>query len=53
MGMSGVVQDTEPGQAYFGIPARPAREAHKMNSALAKLPGLLSKLRRPEEVPVS
>ena len=45
MGMSGLAQDTEPGQAYFGTPARPARESHKMNSALAKLPGLLAKLR--------
>ncbi|HAZ08682.1 MAG TPA: UDP-3-O-(3-hydroxymyristoyl)glucosamine N-acyltransferase [Elusimicrobia bacterium] len=48
MGMSGLAQDTEPGQAYFGTPARPAREAHKMNSALARLPGLLARLRHPD-----
>ncbi|MFA6030546.1 MAG: UDP-3-O-(3-hydroxymyristoyl)glucosamine N-acyltransferase [Elusimicrobiota bacterium] len=48
MGMSGLAQDTEPGMAYFGIPARPAREMHKMNAALSKLPGLLSKLRHLE-----
>ncbi len=52
MGMSGLAQDTEPGQAYFGTPARPAREAHKMNSALAKLPGLLAKLRHLDTEPV-
>ncbi|OGS40681.1 MAG: hypothetical protein A2506_13055 [Elusimicrobia bacterium RIFOXYD12_FULL_66_9] len=52
MGMSGLAQDTEPGQAYFGTPARPARESHKMNSALAKLPGLLAKLRHLDAEPV-
>ena len=45
MAMSGLAKDTEPKQAYFGIPARPAREMHKMNSALARLPELLTKVR--------
>lgn len=45
MGMSGVAQDTEPKQHYFGTPARNAREMHKMNAALAKLPELLVKFR--------
>jgi len=45
MGMSAVAQDTEPKQHYFGIPARNAREMHKMNAALAKLPELMVRIR--------
>ena len=45
MGMSALSQDTEAKQAYFGIPARPAREMHKMHSALARLPELLTRVR--------
>ncbi|MBI5246894.1 MAG: UDP-3-O-(3-hydroxymyristoyl)glucosamine N-acyltransferase [Elusimicrobia bacterium] len=45
MGFSAVAQDTEPKQAYFGVPARPAREMHKMNAALAKLPELMTRVR--------
>jgi len=48
MGMSAVAQDTEPQQAYFGVPARSAREMHKMNAALAKLPEMLVKFRELE-----
>jgi UDP-3-O-[3-hydroxymyristoyl] glucosamine N-acyltransferase len=48
LGMSGVAQDTEPKQIYFGIPARNAREMHKMNAALAKLPEMLTKFRELE-----
>ncbi|MCX5795935.1 MAG: UDP-3-O-(3-hydroxymyristoyl)glucosamine N-acyltransferase [Elusimicrobia bacterium] len=48
MGMSGLAQDTEPGQAYFGTPALPAREAHKMHAALRRLPDLIAKVRRLE-----
>ncbi|OGR86828.1 MAG: hypothetical protein A3J74_06845 [Elusimicrobia bacterium RIFCSPHIGHO2_02_FULL_57_9] len=49
MGMSGVAQDTEPKQAYFGTPARPAREMHKMHAALERLPDLLVKVRQLEK----
>jgi UDP-3-O-[3-hydroxymyristoyl] glucosamine N-acyltransferase len=49
MGMSGVAQDTEPKTAYFGVPARPARQMHKMNAALERLPELLVKVRELEE----
>jgi UDP-3-O-[3-hydroxymyristoyl] glucosamine N-acyltransferase len=49
MGMSGVAKDTEPGQFYFGVPARPAKEAHRMNAALVKLPDLLKRVRTLEE----
>jgi UDP-3-O-[3-hydroxymyristoyl] glucosamine N-acyltransferase len=45
MALSGLAQDTLPKTAYFGIPARPAREMHRMHAALARLPGLLAKLR--------
>jgi len=49
MGMSGVAQDTEPGQAFFGSPARPARQMHKMNAALERLPELLVAMRREKD----
>jgi UDP-3-O-[3-hydroxymyristoyl] glucosamine N-acyltransferase len=49
MGMSGVAQDTDPKTAYFGTPARPARQMHKMNAALERLPDLISRVRRLEE----
>lgn len=48
MGMTAVAQDTEPKQHYFGIPARNAREMHKINASLAKLPELLVKFRKME-----
>lgn len=49
MGLSGVAQDTEPKTAYFGTPARPARQMHRMNAALERLPELLIKVRELEE----
>ena len=49
MGMSGVAQDCEPKTAYFGTPARPARQMHKMNAALERLPELIAKVRELEE----
>ncbi len=48
MGMSGVAQDTEPKTAYFGTPALPARQMHKMHSALERLPALLARVRELE-----
>jgi len=45
MGLSGVAKDTEPKTAYFGSPARPARQMHRMHAALEKLPELLLKVR--------
>ncbi|UPT72802.1 MAG: UDP-3-O-(3-hydroxymyristoyl)glucosamine N-acyltransferase [Elusimicrobiota bacterium] len=48
MGFSAIAQDTEAKTAYFGSPARPAREMHKMNASLAKLPELLVKFRELE-----
>ena len=49
MGMSGVAQDTEPKTAYFGIPARPAKQMHRMHAALEKLPELITTVRELEE----
>ncbi|MBI3296970.1 MAG: UDP-3-O-(3-hydroxymyristoyl)glucosamine N-acyltransferase [Elusimicrobia bacterium] len=49
MGFSAVAQDTEPKTHYFGVPARPARQMHKMNAALERLPELLVKVRELEE----
>ena len=45
MGMSGVAQDCEAGGIYFGTPARPAHQMHKMHSALERLPELLVRFR--------
>jgi len=49
MGFTGVNQDTEPGGIYFGIPARPVREMHKINGSLEYLPELLKRVRAIEE----
>jgi UDP-3-O-[3-hydroxymyristoyl] glucosamine N-acyltransferase len=49
MGHSAVAQDTEPKTAYFGTPARPARQMHKMHAALERLPELIAKVRELEE----
>ncbi len=45
MGFSAATQDTEPKTAYFGTPARPAKEMHRINAALGKLPELLGRVR--------
>lgn len=49
MGASAVAQDTEPKTAYFGTPARPAKEMHRINASLGKLPELVAKVRELEE----
>jgi UDP-3-O-[3-hydroxymyristoyl] glucosamine N-acyltransferase len=49
MGMSGVAQDCEAKTAYFGTPARPAKQRHRMDAALEKLPELLVRFRELEE----
>jgi len=49
MALTGVPSDTEPGQAYFGIPCRPVRTMHKINSSLGKLPELLKRVKDLEE----
>ncbi|OIO07514.1 MAG: hypothetical protein AUJ52_10165 [Elusimicrobia bacterium CG1_02_63_36] len=49
LGLSGVAQDTEPGVVYFGTPARPAKQTHRMNAALERLPEMLKKFRELEE----
>ena len=45
MGMTGVTHDTSENTSYCGIPARPAREMHRINAALQYLPKLLSVMR--------
>ncbi len=49
MGMSALAADSEPGTMYFGIPARPAREMHKINSSLGYVPELLKRVSSLEE----
>ncbi len=44
MGMSALAADSEPGGMYFGIPARPAREMHKINGSLVYVPELLKRV---------
>jgi len=48
LGHSGVAQDTEPGKFYFGSPARPAKEMHRIIASMGKLPGLLTRFRELE-----
>ncbi|MDH5719487.1 MAG: UDP-3-O-(3-hydroxymyristoyl)glucosamine N-acyltransferase [Spirochaetia bacterium] len=49
LGLTGVPSDTEEGKVYFGIPARPVREAHKINGALGSLPDLIKRVKKLEE----
>lgn len=49
MGFTGMAQDSEPGGIYFGIPARPVREMHKINNSLQFLPELLKRVSVLEE----
>lgn len=44
MGASGVAQDLEPKSMVFGIPTRPAKEMHRINATLPKLPELVAKV---------
>jgi UDP-3-O-[3-hydroxymyristoyl] glucosamine N-acyltransferase len=49
MGMSATQSDSDPGVIYFGIPARPAREMHKINGSLVYVPELLKRVTAIEE----
>lgn len=49
MGMSAIATDSKPGTMYFGIPARPAREMHKINGSLVYVPELLKRVAAIEE----
>lgn len=46
LAFTGVEEDTEPHQTYFGIPARKARDMHRINSALTHLPELVKKSKK-------
>ncbi|MDD5655895.1 MAG: UDP-3-O-(3-hydroxymyristoyl)glucosamine N-acyltransferase [Elusimicrobia bacterium] len=49
---SGIMSDVEPGQILFGSPARPHREAFKLQALFGKLPEMhaaLKALRRPPQ----
>ncbi|TGK32373.1 UDP-3-O-(3-hydroxymyristoyl)glucosamine N-acyltransferase [Leptospira gomenensis] len=41
MGMSGLTEDSSEKVAYFGIPAKPALEMHRIHSSMSKLPELV------------
>ncbi|MBM9500377.1 UDP-3-O-(3-hydroxymyristoyl)glucosamine N-acyltransferase [Leptospira sp. 201903071] len=45
MGMSGLTEDSNEKVAYFGIPAKPALEMHRIHSSMAKLPELVKEHR--------
>jgi len=47
-GQSGVHRDVADGEELFGYPARPAREALKLNAELSRLPRLLERVRKLE-----
>lgn len=49
MGLTGVPSDTKANTVYFGIPARPVREMHKINHALGQLPDLIKRIKKLEE----
>lgn len=49
MGLTGVTKDTEKGAAYFGIPARPIKESHRINGALSSLPDLIKRVKEIED----
>jgi UDP-3-O-[3-hydroxymyristoyl] glucosamine N-acyltransferase len=42
---SGIMTDAEPGQVLFGTPARPHREAFKLQALFAKLPEMHAAVR--------
>jgi UDP-3-O-[3-hydroxymyristoyl] glucosamine N-acyltransferase len=46
---SGVNHDLDPGQSYFGYPARPVAEARRIYGALPRLPELLKRMRALEQ----
>ncbi len=48
MGASAVAQDTAPKDMLFGTPARPAKEMHRINASLGKLPELIAKVKELE-----
>ena len=48
MALTGVPNDTEARTAYFGIPARPIRESHRINGALPHIPDLLKRVKELE-----
>ncbi len=48
MGASAVAQDTQPKEMLFGTPARPAKEMHRINASLGKLPELIAKVKELE-----
>jgi UDP-3-O-[3-hydroxymyristoyl] glucosamine N-acyltransferase len=41
MGLSGLTEDSKEKTAYFGIPARPALEMHRIHSSLGVLPEIV------------
>jgi UDP-3-O-[3-hydroxymyristoyl] glucosamine N-acyltransferase len=46
---SGVTHDLDPGESYFGYPARPVAEARRIYGALPRLPDLLKRVRALEQ----
>ena len=49
MALTGVATDTDPKTAYFGIPARPIKESHRINGALPLLPDLIKRVKDLED----
>jgi UDP-3-O-[3-hydroxymyristoyl] glucosamine N-acyltransferase len=49
MGLTGVTKDTEEKTIYFGIPARPVLEHHRLNASINSLPELIKRVKALEE----
>ncbi|TGL63024.1 UDP-3-O-(3-hydroxymyristoyl)glucosamine N-acyltransferase [Leptospira ognonensis] len=46
MGLSGLTEDSKEKTAYFGIPARPALEMHRIHSSLGALPEIVKSFQK-------
>ena len=50
MALTGVPNDTNAKTSYFGIPARPIKESHRINGALPHIPELLKRVKELENI---
>jgi len=48
LAFTGIQEDTEEKGIYFGIPARKAREMHRINSVLGHLPEIYREFKKPD-----
>ncbi|MDH4200083.1 MAG: UDP-3-O-(3-hydroxymyristoyl)glucosamine N-acyltransferase [Spirochaetia bacterium] len=46
LAFTGIEEDTEPGKTYFGIPARKAKDMHRINYAMTQLPEMVKTVKK-------